>query len=74
MSGKIRGFHDYELMVSIQFHSLSWIKVTSPAPPLSDPQITAAVPGVKMKALDKAQILRVAELKILPLTTGNRQV
>ena len=27
------------------FHSMGWIKVTSPAPPLADPQITATVPG-----------------------------
>ena len=26
------------------FHSMSWIKVTSPAAPLPDPQTTAAVP------------------------------
>ena len=26
------------------FHSMGWIKVTSPAPPLTNPQTTAAVP------------------------------
>ena len=51
------------------FHSMGWIKVTSPAPPLPDPQTTAAVPRVKLKALDKAKILRGAEVKILPFTS-----
>ena len=36
------------------FHSAGWIRVTSPASPFSDQQITAAVPGVKFKAFDKA--------------------
>jgi len=40
------------------FHSMGWIKVTAPAPPLPDPQTTAAVPRVKFKALDKAKILK----------------
>lgn len=48
------------------FHSMGWIKVTSPAPPLPDPQTTAAVHRVKLKALEKAQILKRAEVKILP--------
>ena len=50
------------------FHSMGWIKVTSPAPPLPDPQTRAAVPRVKLKALDKAKILRGAEVKIIPFT------
>ena len=50
------------------FHSMGWIKVTSPSPPLPDSQTTAAVPGVKLKALDKAKILRGAEVKIFPFT------
>ena len=50
------------------FHSMGWIKVTSPAPSLPDPQTTAAVPRVKLKALDKAKILRGAEVKIIPCT------
>ena len=50
------------------FHSMGWIKVTSPAPPLPDPKTTAAVPRVKLKALDKVKILRGAEVKILPFT------
>lgn len=50
------------------FHSMGWIKVTSPAPPLPDPQTTAAVHRVKLKVLDKAKILRGAEVKILPFT------
>ncbi|KAM6992309.1 uncharacterized protein LKV04_008361 [Tautogolabrus adspersus] len=44
------------------------IKVTSPAPPLAADQMTAAVNRVKMKALDKAKILKSAEVKILPFT------
>jgi len=47
---------------------MGWIKVTSPAPPLPDSQTTAAVPRVKLKALDKAKILRGAEVKIFPFT------
>ncbi|KAI4804826.1 hypothetical protein KUCAC02_026439, partial [Chaenocephalus aceratus] len=43
------------------FHSMGWIKVTSPAPSLPDPQTTAAVHRVTLKALDKAKILRGAE-------------
>jgi len=50
------------------FHSVGWIKVTSPASPFSDQQITGAVPGVKFKAFDKTMILRGAEVKILPFT------
>jgi len=65
---KIRVFHDSELIASTPFHSVGWIKVTSPAPPLPDPQITAAVPRVKLKAIDKAKILRGAAVKILPFT------
>ncbi|KAK5884494.1 hypothetical protein CesoFtcFv8_018309 [Champsocephalus esox] len=63
-------------IVSIQgntpFHSMGWIKVTSPAPSLPDPQTTAAVHRVKLKALDKAKILRGAEVKILPFTNRTR--
>ena len=47
---------------------MGWIKVTSPAPPLPDPQTTAAVPRLKLKSFDKVNILRRAEVKILPLT------
>ena len=47
---------------------MGWIKVTSPSPPLPDSQTTAAVPMVKLKALDKAKILRRAEVKIVPFT------
>ena len=50
------------------FHSLGWIKITSLAPPLPDPQTIAVVPRVKLKALDKTMILRGAEVKILPFT------
>uniref|UniRef100_UPI00358F2B9D uncharacterized protein n=1 Tax=Myxine glutinosa TaxID=7769 RepID=UPI00358F2B9D len=50
------------------FHSMGWIEVTSPAPPLPDPQTTAAFPRVKLKALDKAKILRGTEVKIIPFT------
>uniref|UniRef100_UPI00358FA915 uncharacterized protein n=1 Tax=Myxine glutinosa TaxID=7769 RepID=UPI00358FA915 len=50
------------------FHSMGWIEVTSPAPPLPDPQTTAALPRVKLKALDKAKILRGTEVKIIPFT------
>ncbi|KAK5923154.1 hypothetical protein CgunFtcFv8_000150 [Champsocephalus gunnari] len=63
-------------IVSIQgntpFHSMGLIKVTSPAPSLPDPQTTAAVHRVKLKALDKAKILRGAEVKILPFTNRTR--
>ena len=48
------------------FHSMGLIQVTSPAPPLPDPQTTAAFPRVKLKALDKAKILRGTEVKIIP--------
>ena len=48
------------------FDSMPWIKVTSPAPPFPDPHTTAAVPWVKLKALNKAKILRGAEVKIIP--------
>ena len=54
------------------FHSMDWIKVTSPAPPLPDPQTTAAVPRVKLKALDKAKILRGAEVKMIPFTNRKK--
>ena len=50
------------------FHSMGWIKVTSPAPPLPDPQTTTATPRVELKALDKAKILRGCEVKIIPFT------
>ncbi|KAJ8402846.1 hypothetical protein AAFF_G00361600 [Aldrovandia affinis] len=42
------------------FHSIGLIKVTSPAPPSADDRMTAAVNRVKMKALDKAKILKAA--------------
>ena len=46
--------------------------VGSKSPPrhrlFSDPQTTAAVPRVKLKAPDKAKILRGAEVKIIPFT------
>ena len=44
------------------------IKVTSPAPPSADDQ---SVNRVKSKALDKAKILKAAEVKILPFTVRN---
>jgi len=47
---------------------MSWIKVASPAPLLLDPQINTSCPGVKLKALDKAKILREAAVKVLPFT------
>ena len=50
------------------FHSMGWIKVTSPALPLTDPQTTVAVPRVKWKALDKAKILREGKVKMIPFT------
>ena len=48
------------------FHLMGWIKVTTPASPLLDSQITADVHMVKLKALDKTMILRGAEVKIIP--------
>ena len=50
-------------------HRLSFnrLKVTSPAP-TPDPQTTAAVHRVKLKELDKVEILKRAEVKILPFT------
>uniref|UniRef100_UPI00358F51C3 uncharacterized protein n=1 Tax=Myxine glutinosa TaxID=7769 RepID=UPI00358F51C3 len=50
------------------FHSMGLIKVTSPAPPSADDRTTAGVNRVKLKALDKAKILKAAEVKILPFT------
>ena len=50
------------------FHSLGWIKVTSPASSLPDPQTTAAVPRLKLKSFDKGKILRGGEVKIIPFT------
>ena len=50
------------------FHSMGWIKATSPAPPLPDPQTTAAVPRVKLKALVKAKIQRGGEVRIIIFT------
>ncbi|XP_061840899.1 uncharacterized protein [Nerophis lumbriciformis] len=47
-------------------HSMGWIKVISPAPPLPDPRTTAAVQRVKLKALAKAKLLKQAEVNILP--------
>ena len=38
------------------FHSMGWIQVISPAPPLPDPQAAAAIPRMKLKAVDKAKI------------------
>ena len=55
------------------FHSMGWIKVTSPTPHLPDPQTTGAVPRVKLKALDKAMILRGAEVKILQFTNRKQR-
>ena len=56
-------------MVSIYgnspFHSMGLIKVTSPAPASSD---DAIVNRVKLKARDKAKILRAAEVRTLPFT------
>ena len=56
-------------MVSIYgnspFHSMGLIKVTSPAPASSD---DAIVNRMKLKARDKAKILRAAEVRILPFT------
>lgn len=48
------------------FHSMGLIKVTSPEPPSADDWISVAVNRVKLKALDKAKILKAAEVKILP--------
>ena len=50
------------------FHSMGLIKVTSPAPPSTDHRITAPVSRVKLKAPDKAKILKAAEVKIMPFT------
>lgn len=50
------------------FHSMGLIKVITPAPPLADDKMTASVNRVKLKALDKAKILKAAEVKILPFT------
>ena len=50
------------------FHSMGLIKVTSPALPSADDQ---SVNRVKLKALDKAKILKAAEVKILPYTVRN---
>ena len=44
------------------------IKVTTPAPPSADDQMTTPVNRVKLKAHDKAKILKAAEVKILPFT------
>ena len=38
------------------FYSMGWIKLTSSAPPLPDPQTTEAVPRVKLKALGKVKL------------------
>ncbi len=51
------------------FHSMGLIKVTSPAPPSADDQ---SVNRVKLKSLDKAKILKAAEVKILPFTVRNQ--
>ncbi|CAK6977842.1 Hypothetical predicted protein [Scomber scombrus] len=48
------------------FHSMGLIKVISPAPPSADNRTTVAVNRVKLKALDKAKVLKAAEVKILP--------
>lgn len=45
------------------------IKVTSLAPPSADDQ---SVNRVKLKSLDKAKILKAAEVKILPFTVRNQ--
>jgi len=43
------------------------IKVTNPKPPADD-RTTAPVNRMKLKALDKAKILKAAEVKIIPFT------
>ena len=54
---------------SISIHGNTPIHlVTSPAPPLPDLQTTAPVLRVKLKAFDKAKILREAEVNIIPFT------
>ena len=50
------------------FHSMGLIKVTSPAPHSGDDRTKTAINRVKLKTLDKAKILKVAEVKILPFT------
>ncbi|CAB4039508.1 Hypothetical predicted protein [Paramuricea clavata] len=50
------------------FHSMSLIKVTSPAPHSGDDRTKTAINRVKLKTLDKAKILKAAEVKILPFT------
>ncbi|KAI4802446.1 hypothetical protein KUCAC02_020282 [Chaenocephalus aceratus] len=62
----------FSIQGNTPFHSMGWIKVTSPAPSLPDPQTAAAVHRVKLKALNKAKILRGAEVKILPFTNRTR--
>ena len=48
------------------FHSMGLIKVTSPESHLADDWRSALVNRVKLKALDKAKILKASEVKILP--------
>ena len=50
------------------FHSMGLIKVTTSGPPLADTQTTASVNRVKLNVLDKAKILKTAEVRILPFT------
>ena len=50
------------------FHSMGLIKVTSPAPHSGDDRTKTAINRVKLKTLDKAKILKAAEVKILPFT------
>ena len=62
-----REYIDLNIYGNAPFHSMGLIKVTSLPPASSD---DAIVNRVKLKALDKAKILKAAEVKILP---GNRQ-
>ena len=50
------------------FHSMGLIKVTPPAPHSGDDRTKTAINRVKLKTLDKAKILKAAEVKILPFT------
>ena len=56
-----REYIDLNIYGNAPFHSMGLIKVTSPPP-------ASIVNRVKLKALDKAKILKVAEVKILPFT------
>ena len=50
------------------FHSMGLIEVTSPAPPLADDEATVSVNRVKLNVLDKAKILKTAQ--VLPRVLG----